>query len=155
MQTFYPLLSIKPAEFCKIFWQDIKENFYAMLIESSIEGELPSTTKSAILSILYKDGAQNMIKKYRPISLLNTDYKIIAFVLAHRMHRVLGKLISTDPTGYVKNRYIGCNIRNIMDIYEIAEEQQLQGALVSLDFQRPSIQWNATLRNFNFGNNFV
>ena len=56
------------------------------------------------------------LKNWRPITLLNTDYKILAKALANRLTEFLPYLINEDQTGYVKGRFIGCNIRLIEDI---------------------------------------
>ena len=55
---------------------------------------------------------------YRPISITNTDYKILAFVLARRVQKVLRKIISQDQTAYIKGRYIGNNYRYVIDIID-------------------------------------
>ena len=51
----------------------------------------------------------------RPISLLNTYYKILAKILATRLQKVLPAIIHGDQTGFLKNRYIGENIRLFLD----------------------------------------
>ena len=43
----------------------------------------------------------------RPLTLLNTFYKIISGVLANRLKTVLGHLIGPEQKGYVPNRFIG------------------------------------------------
>lgn len=48
--------------------------------------------------------------------MLNFDYKIVAKVLANRVIGILPKLIDSDQTGYMKNRFIGENIRTISDL---------------------------------------
>ena len=52
-----------------------------------------------------RDG--QFIKNWCPISLLNVDYEIIAKAIATRLKETLPKLISFQPTSYVKNRFIG------------------------------------------------
>ena len=69
-----------------------------------------------MLSLIYKKGDQNLIKKYRPISLATTDYKIIAFILANRLKPIMPKIINESQTGYVKGRYIGQEIRMVQDV---------------------------------------
>ena len=69
-------------------------------------------------------------------------------------------IIHTDQTGYVKGRYIGCNIRNIIDIYDYTEESNAPGALLSIDFEKAfdMLEHNfmfKALEKFNFGSNFV
>jgi hypothetical protein len=68
---------------------------------------------SSILSLLFKKGGPLCLDNYRPISLLNVDLKLISHVLAQRLKKVLPKIINVDQTGYVKNRFIGFNLRQI------------------------------------------
>ena len=70
------------------------------------------------LSRLYpkkgKDFCQ--LNNWRPISLLNVNYKTLTKVLAMRLQNVLNKIISTDQVGYINGRYMGTNIRTTADI---------------------------------------
>jgi hypothetical protein len=63
-------------------------------------------------------GDKSDLKNYRPISLTNTDYCILVFTLSLRLQKVLAHLISPDQTGYINSRYIGTNIRTILDLIE-------------------------------------
>ena len=76
------------------------------------------------------------LKNWRPITLLNTDYKIATKCIAKRLAKVLPKLINRDQTGYVKNRFIGKNIRLISDVIESYEEKNLPGMLLFIDFEK-------------------
>lgn len=77
------------SEFYQMFWSDIGPLFYAALEEIYDQEELTSTQKLSIVSLLFKKDERNLLKNYRPISLTNTDYKIIAFVFAKRLQNVL------------------------------------------------------------------
>ena len=55
---------------------------------------------------------------WRPISLLNTDYKIATKTVAARIAKVIPSLIHEDQTGYIKGRFIGQNIGLIADLIE-------------------------------------
>ena len=65
------------------------------------------------------------MENWRPISLLNIDYKILARIFAQRLQKVLPKIISLDQQGYIKNRYIGYNRRQIQDIMDYTEALNL------------------------------
>ena len=101
-----------------------------------------------------------MLKNYRPISLTNYDYKIIAFVLSERIQKVTQNLISHDQTAYIKERFIGNNVRLLSDIIDYCNLAKQNGILLSVDFEKAfdTVEWNfmyECLRKFNFGENFI
>ena len=85
-----------------------------------------------------------MYENYRPISLSNADYKTLAFVLANRLQKVISKLISPDQVAYIKNRFIGQNIRLLLDVMEYTKTNKTSGVLLFLDFEiaYDSLSWN-------------
>jgi hypothetical protein len=54
-------------------------------------------------------------------SLLNVDLKLLSYVLAQRLKKVLEQIVNNDQTGYITNRCIGFNHRQIQDIIDFAE----------------------------------
>ena len=77
-------------------------------------------------------------------------------VIAKRIESLLPKLVHSDQTGFIKGRYIGQNIRLIIDIMEYTKSHNTPGILVSLDSQTAfdSLEWPFmmnTLDIFNFG----
>ena len=100
------------------------------------------------------------MKNKRPISLLNTDYKILSGILAQRLKKVLPKLIGETQKGFLKDRYIGENIRLVYDIMLELEVQKKKGLIILLDFEKAfdSLEWkyiNKVLQRYNFGTNFI
>ena len=77
-----------------------------------------------------------MLSNRRPITLLNTDYKIASKAIAERLETVLSNLVHTDQTGFIKGRYIGENIRVINDVMEHTRIEKRGGILISLDFNK-------------------
>ena len=149
-----------PVEFYKLFWNDIKSYFYKSLLKSFEIEELCTTQKLSLISLIHKKGDKSNIKNYRPISLTNCDYKILAFILARRLQGVISKLINNDQSAYIKGRYIGCNARLIQDIFDYCEDQNEDGVLLFLDFEKAfdTVEWTFmfdTLKMLNFGPNFI
>ncbi len=77
-----------------------------MFVDSLEKGSLPQTLNEANIILLLKPGRDPVkCNSYRPISLLNSDIKILAKILALRLDTVIENLISKDQTGFVRDRH--------------------------------------------------
>ena len=102
-----------------------------------------SQKRGTITLIPKGDESLSELKNWRPISLLNIDYKILSKVLARRMEKVLPKLVHSDQTGFVNGRYIGQNIRLLYDIMECTDIKKLPGIFLFVDLLlRKGIRYN-------------
>ena len=149
-----------PIEFYKQFWHLLKDHMISIFNEAFDNEKLSDSQNQGILTLLHKKGDPQLLKNYRPISLLNTDYKILMHVLANRMHTVLHKIISEDQNGYVKKRFIGYNIRLIEDIIYYQNKQSSDSYLAFIDFEKAydTLEWKflfKTLKFYNFGPTFI
>ena len=124
------------------------------------KGELSNCQKRGIITLLpKKDKPTDVLNNLRPVTLLNVDYKIATKVIANRLAKVLPDIISPNQTGYVKNRYIGENVRLISDVIDYTKVKQTQGIALFLDFKKTfdSIEWeylHKVLDVFNFKQDF-
>ena len=115
----------------------------------------------AIINLIpKKDKDLKFLKNWRPVSLLNTDYKILTKALAEKLQKVIGDIIDRDQIGYIKGRFIGESIRTIFDIKNITEKLDLGGYIALIDFEKAfdSIEWAfllKCLKAFNFGESFI
>ena len=148
------------TNFYKFFWPDIKNLLFATYNYSYQMELLTDDQRRSILNLIPKpDKDLRLLKNWRPVSILNTDYKILTKALANRLQLVLPNLIDNDQAGYIKNRYIGENVRIIEDVMTYTNLKNLTGYIVLLDFEKAfdSIEWSylfKTLETFNFGPNF-
>ena len=149
-----------PMEFYVTFWKHISNVIKDSFSESLSEGELSTTQTRAIIRLIHKKEDKKLLKNWRPISLLNTDYKILTTTLAKRLQTILPKIINSDQTAYIKDRYIGQNIRLINDVIDFSLQNDTHGAIIFLDFEKAfdSLERNfmfAVLEKFNFGSYFI
>ncbi len=148
------------TEFYNCFWDDIKYLMVNAINEGYRNGELSFSQRRGIIKLIHKKGEKNKLDNYRPITLLNYDYKICTAALARRIQNVIKKIISDDQCGYIQGRFIGRNIRVIEDIIDYCDEHDNNAAILFIDFQKAfdSLEINfleKCLRKFNFGNSFI
>ena len=148
------------VEFYKQFWPLLGDLLTLSFNESFEENELSNSQKISALSLIYKKGDPSSLENWRPISLLNVDYKIAARTLANRLKKVIHKIVHLDQQGYIKNRFIGYNLRQIQDIIDYTDSLQLEGAILFIDFRKAfdTVEWNFlynVLHKFGFKNSFI
>uniref|UniRef100_A0A2D4LQM7 Reverse transcriptase domain-containing protein n=1 Tax=Micrurus spixii TaxID=129469 RepID=A0A2D4LQM7_9SAUR len=114
-----------------------------------------------MISLIQKEDSDlRFIQNYRPISLLNTDYKIFATIIANRLKGILNQYIHIDQNGFLPNKQIRNNLRivlNVLEYYEAHPEKQI--ALVFLDAQKAfdNLNWQfliLQIYNMNLGTKF-
>ena len=96
-----------PAEFYKSFEEMVKHDFLRVLNLALSLGQLSVSMREGDIILLYKKGDTRDPRNYRPITLLQSDYKILAKILTNRLKQVIGFVISKDQLGFVPKRLIG------------------------------------------------
>ena len=124
------------VEFYQRFWNDIKHFFIHMVMESVQGNVLPKTLSEGILTLVPKaNRPRSEIKSYRPITLLNVSYKIIAAAVARRFKKVLPSIIDKDQTGFMSGRFIGDNTRLTYDLIQELKNSNRSALFLSLDIE--------------------
>ena len=149
-----------PVEFYKLNWNMISDDLLEVYRTGLDDKQLSYTQYLAIIILLYKKGSREDIKNWRPISLLNVDYKILSKVLAERLKSVLPEIINGDQRGCVPGRFIGENIRLIDDLIFEVENSTENPIILMLDQEKAfdRVEWNwlfSTLEKYNFGSTFI
>ena len=118
--------------FIKVFGNEISQLVIRSLNEAYIKGELSPSQSRGVLTLIHRKNKKTQLSNWRPISLLNTGYKLLAHILANRLKTVIDKLISPDQTGYIQGRFIGQNIRVIQDVIDMIEEESTEAKTKAL-----------------------
>lgn len=98
-------------------------------------GRVPAGFTDGVIKVLPKGGGEAQVGNYRPITLLNTDYRVLAKVLAYRLKAVQGSLIGPEQTAFVPGRHIGNNIM-LLQTLPHALEPTSQAVAVFCDFAK-------------------
>ncbi|MGI9312030.1 MAG: RNA-directed DNA polymerase, partial [Alphaproteobacteria bacterium] len=145
------------TEFYSSLWPYIGPYVVDSLNFAFFCGHLSSEQCRAIIKLIPKPGKDPLcVKNWRPISLLNVDYKIAAKCIANRIKGVIKSVIHVDQTGFIKGRYIGESIRTILDLIDICRDQSISSFMLFIDFEKAfdSVSWyfiDKGLAAFNFG----
>lgn len=145
------------VEFYLHFWNDLNTAMLKSFKQTFNNEMLSSSQKLGIITCLPKPGKpKEYIKNWRPISLLNVDYKILSSVIANRIKLFLDPLISNSQKGFISGRYIGECTRLVSDIIFKLKKKNMTGIILLIDFEKAfdSLEWsfiNKTLSYFNFG----
>lgn len=94
--------------------------------------------------MIHKKGKdQNARMAYRPLSILNADYKILVTALANRLSSMADLCISKHQTGFIRNRYLKTNIRRAMNIISKARTEKEPRVMLFLDAEKVfnSVEW--------------
>ena len=144
-------------EFFKFFWLDLKV-FVTKAINYSYEmGSLSVSQRLGIITLIPKsDKDKNYLKNWRPITLLNSLYKLISGCIAERIKPHLNEIVHPDQKGFVPDRYIGEAVRTTYDLIQWAKSNNKTGVILLIDFEKAydSLSFSfikKCLNFFNFG----
>ena len=124
-------------------------------------GQLSNSQRQAVIVLLDKGKDRTLLKNWRPISLLNVDYKLLSKTIAERLKRVLQNIVHSDQVGFINGRNIVDNIRTLLDLLEYTKLENLPGILISIDFEKAfdSVSWKfleiVMREKFKFDDSFI
>ena len=137
------------------------EPFCAMMNETRRTGKIPKHFLEGDIAMLYKKGDREDPRNYRPITLLNTDYKIFTRILSKRMCTVVHQFVSESQKGFVPGVFIAeaTMLLNLVEAHINEEPDERQGIFLFLDmekaFDRVSYEFtNKGLEALGFGKHF-
>ena len=145
------------VEFYLYFWNYLKYSLIRSFENSYRDEILSDSQKLGIVTCLPKPGkSKEYLKNWRPITLLNVDYKIFSGVIANRIKKYLDSIISNCQKGFIAGRNIGECTRLTSDIIYKMKKSKMSGIILLIDFEKAfdSLDWSfidKTLKYFNFG----
>ena len=131
-----------PYEFYRQFWGQLGAELMMVLEEAFASGEaeaLSPLQREGRIVLLFKGGPRPLrerVDAYRPITLQNSDVKLLAKALALRWGPHLVEVVDVTQTGFLPGRFIGDNILAHLEEVDYLEGTQQPGCLVFLDFAK-------------------
>ena len=112
------------------------------------------------ISPIYKKKDPEDIANYRPITLLNTDYKIFTKALSLRLADVAPQIINQDQAGFIPGRSIFDQVKTTKLVIDYMDMSNKKGMIVALDQEkaydkvRHPYLW-AVMKKFEFPEKFI
>ena len=125
------------VEFYKCFFNDISDIMVDIFTEIFQHGVLPPSMSKAVTVLIPKEGDNNNPSNYRPITLLNTDYKLLTkHINMNYFKNVMPAIISNVQLCTVPGRSIHDGNIFIRDTISYIRNKKLSAILMSLDQQK-------------------
>ena len=151
-----------PNALYKYMANTFADKLTAVLREAGRRKQLPKSMMEGDISVLYKKKDRKDPRNYRPITLLNADYKIYTKILANRMKTVVHQFVDESQKGFVPRENIqdATMLLQLIEAYINEEPLDRKGMMIFLDmekaFDRVSFKFlRKALRAVGFGENFV
>ena len=147
--------------FYKKYWDFFGPLLIEVYKESFARNKLPKTFSYGVISLIPKPGKdKTLLSNWRPITLLETGYKLLSGVLAKRINSKICKIVHSTQKGFIPGRNIVENIRLMYDTFHYAKENQKGGVALVIDYEKAfdSISHEFfcnVLSFFNFGVNMI
>ena len=124
-------------------WDIVKANIVKVFNEFYRSGIINGISNETYICLVPKKLNSCRVGDFRPISLVNSLYKIIAKVLAKRLQAVLGKTISQSQGAFVAGRQILDVVLVANEVVEDYRRRKKKGLVFKIDFEKAydNVKW--------------
>ncbi|GBG85669.1 hypothetical protein CBR_g40401 [Chara braunii] len=147
------------VEFFRCCWDALGPPLVEVYNKVLVGECLGAAMTHGVIALMFKKGDKTNVRNYRPIFLLNVDYKILAKTMALRLGKILPRLVERDQGAFVQGRSIFHNILTTIESVEVLKGEHRDMAVLMLDLEKAydRVGWSfvlTTLRRMGFGDGF-
>ena len=124
------------TEFYICFWDLLGPLLVDVFNECLANDEPCQSMKASLNRLVFERDDRRCFKNWRPITLLNSDYKIGSKALSLRLSKVLESIINTDQTCSVLHSSICSNLTLLRDTLHFIDRSGETGIPISLDQEK-------------------
>ncbi|GJW62893.1 RNA-directed DNA polymerase, eukaryota [Tanacetum coccineum] len=141
--------------FYRRFWKVIENDVFDAVNHFFTYGDIPKGCNSSFIALIPKIPDANVVKDFRPISLIGSLYKIIAKILANRLVVVLGDIVNEVQSAFIADRQILDDPFILNEVLQWCKSKKKQSLIFKVDFEKAydSVRWDfldEVLKKFRF-----
>nr|GEV09463.1 RNA-directed DNA polymerase, eukaryota [Tanacetum cinerariifolium] len=130
--------------FFRHFWHLVDKDVFNAVRYFFIHDDFPIGCNSSFIALIPKILNVNLVKDYRPISLIGSVYKIIAKILTNQLVSVLGGIVNEAQSAFVANRQILDGPFILNEVIQWCKAKKKQVLIFKVNFEKAydSIRWD-------------
>lgn len=128
-------------------WNTIQHDLLCLVTDFFQYGKFPPYLNKTLIVLIPKVHHPESLDQFRPISLCNFAYKVIAKVMANRLKPLLEQLISIEQAAFVSGRQIQDNVLVVHEVlhqFKTRHRKRHFQALLKTDMQKAynKVEWD-------------
>ncbi|XP_058773250.1 uncharacterized protein LOC131647368 [Vicia villosa] len=131
-------------EFFKRNWEVLKEDVFLFVKDFYEKAKLTKACTSSFVTLVPKVNNPQTLNEFRPICLVGSFYKILAKLLANRLKRVIGKLVSNNQSAFIGGKNIADGVLVVNEVLDLAKRDKRSCVVLKVDFEKAydRVSWN-------------
>jgi hypothetical protein len=121
-----------PVLFYKHYWSIVGNKVIKAIQKFFRSGHLLSEVNNSFIVLIPKNTAPSNVNHFRPISLCNTVYKVIAKILVFKLRPLLANLISPGQSAFFLDRWIAENQLVVHELLHSFKRRKVKGGFVAM-----------------------
>jgi exonuclease III len=116
---------------------DVLTVWVTLLVENTKYGlTMPERNARGYIALMYKKGDPYELKNYRPLSLINVQYKLLTKIIHERLIEPFQACIGPHQSGFMPGRSIFDNIKEVQCMIDVAKQRKEPLFIAFLDQEK-------------------
>lgn len=143
-----PRLNGFPTRFFQNCWGFLGKDLWLVVEEFRRTKRFVKDLNNSVLALIPNRRECRTFRDYRPISLCNTVYKVIAKVMANRLKKILCKIIAPNQNGFILGRKITGSILLISEVVHSLKVNHTSSMVIKVDVCKvyDKVSWDFLLK---------
>ncbi|XP_058741619.1 uncharacterized protein LOC131614006 [Vicia villosa] len=125
-----------PLSFLKFCWSFVGQEVMRFVQDFHRRGKLPKAITASFLALTPKINNPQRVEEFKPICLIGCLYRLLSKLLAGRLNKVMGKLVSPTQTTFIEGRQMMDGVVVLNEIADFARRNRRECLILKNDFEK-------------------